>query len=172
MATPSNDTMTSLVDKFYKTHFIQEDEHIVSAPECYEDESDTHDDYNEAGLMDYRFNDINVKEKDRTIIASITFYFGETDEDVDAPYDFDEKWCAKFNAKEVAEETMGEEYNILDAFWEGTTLHMIIDNLEGFDNEEDIIDYLQNNSLEDAQFEGCPGESFWVVSYKDLKDMA
>jgi hypothetical protein len=28
-----------------------------------------------------------------------------------------------------------------------------------------------NNSLEDGPFEACPGESFWVVSYKDLEDI-
>lgn len=165
MATPSTDiSMTSLVDNFYKAHFVEDDEYITNDLMSSEDD--------EVGLMDYRFGDITAQEKDSHIIASIVFNFGSRDEyDDGVPDGFEDKWCAKFNAKEIAEEALGEEFNILDAFWDGNKLFMIIDNLENLYEAEDIINYLQDNSLEDGPFESCPGESFWVLSYKDLAEM-
>ena len=159
-------SMTSLVDSFYKAHFIQEDndEFIIN------DLLPTDDD--EAGLMDYRVGDITAQEKDRTIIASITFNFGARDEsDEGLVVGFEEKWCSRFNPKEIAEEAICEEFSILDASWDHNKLYIIIDNLDGLYEVEDVINYLQDNSLEDGPYEGYPGESFWILSYKDLKEM-
>lgn len=157
-------SMLSLVDTFYKTHFTEEDDYIIDdlMPSEYE----------EAGLMDYREGDITAQEKDRTIIVSITFNFGPRDEyDDGVIVGFEEKWCTRFNPKDIAEEALNEEFNILEAFWNNNKLFIIIDNLENIYKAEDIINYLQDNSLEDGQFESCPGESFWVLSYKDLAEM-
>jgi hypothetical protein len=157
----------STVDKFNKTAFIQDNEHDAD----YEDDTDAHSMSDEAGLMDYRYHDIDAQEKDSTIIISVTFRFASTAEEDDAPLDFEEKWCLKFDPKEIAQDTLGEEYDLLDAFWEGDKLHMTIDNSSRTYNADEIAEDLMNNSLEDGPFEACPGESFWVVSYKDLEDI-
>jgi hypothetical protein len=172
MAAPSTDAMTSLVDKFYKTHFVQDEEHVVDSDnhsDC-SDESDAHSMSDEAGLMDYRYNEIDAQEKDSTIVISVTFRFTSTAEEDDAPLDFEEKWCLKFDPKEIAQDALGEEYDLLDAFWEGSKLHMIINNLDNSYDADEVASNLLDNSLEDGPFEACPGESFWVVSYKNLED--
>ena len=156
---PCNPKVKSLVDEYYKSHFGKEEE---------ESDDDESDDDKEVGLMDYR-HDVTVVEKDRRITIKLGFIFNyDYDCDLPVPEDFEEKWCASYDAKEIASEAIGEEYTILDAFWSGTKLTIIVDNLDEHYSADEIESDLENNSLEDGPYEAAPGESFWVVSYGDI----
>ena len=166
MATQTQSATKTLVDEFYRTHFMQEDEE-----EEYENKVWENDD--EVGLMDYRQNDIIVQEKDRTIVVCLNFSFGEHDDcDISIPIDFAEKWCAKFDAMEVASDICFEQYEILKAFWEKTKLYIIINNMEELYTVKEVAEDFEMESLEDGPYEGCAGESFWVVSYGQLQKEA
>lgn len=170
MATPTTPPYSAktLVEDFYKAHFMQEDDE-----EDYEEGNKVWENDDEVGLMDYRQNDITVQEKDRTIIVCLDFSFNERDDcDIPIPTDFAEKWCAKFDAMEVAQDICFEQFEILKAFWEGTKLYIIINNLEELYTPEEVAEDFETESLEDGPYEGCPGESFWVVSYEDIQKAA
>lgn len=158
---PCAPNVKSLVDDYYKSHFGND--------EVDEDEEEKDENY-EAGLMDYR-GDVTAVEKDRRITIILNFAFNATDDDclLPIPENFEEKWCASYNPKEIAADAIGEEYTILDAFWSGTKLHIIIDNLDESLNADEIIDDLENNSLEDGPYEAAPGDGFWIISYGDLQ---
>lgn len=166
MATQTQ-TAKTLVEEFYKAHFMQEDDE----EEDYENKVWENDD--EVGLMDYRQNDITVQEKDRTIVVCLDFCFNEGDDcDIYIPIDFTEKWCAKFDAMEVASDICFEQFEILKAFWEKTKLYIIINNMEELYTVEEVAEDFEMESLEDGPYEGCAGESFWVVSYGDIQKEA
>ncbi len=167
---PCDSKVKSLVDEYYKSHFGKEDEQ--------EDESDDDelDDDDEAGLMDYRKNEITIVEKDRRFTIILEFSFDQRDEcDLPTPEDFEARWCAKYDPKEIAAETMGEEHKIIDAFWSSgaagaNKLTIILDNMDEYYTEEEVLDDLTYNSLEDAQYEAAPGDGFWVVSVGNLTE--
>ena len=169
MATPTTPPYSAktLVEDFYKAHFMQENEE----EEEYENKVWENDD--EVGLMDYRQNDIIVQEKDRTIVVCLDFSFGEHDEcDISIPIDFTENWCAKFDAMDVAQDICFEQYEILKAFWEKTKLYIIINNMEELYTVKEVAEDFEMESLEDGPYEGCAGESFWIVSYGQLQKEA
>jgi len=169
---PCSPKVKCLVDDYYKSHFVKEEEEEVDEEDEEEEdeEEEEKDEGDEAGLMDYR-GDVTAVEKDRRITIILNFGFNESDDDclLPIPENFEEKWCASYNPKEIAQEAIGEEYTILDAFWSGTKLHILVDNLDESLNVDEIIDDLENNSLEDAQYEAAPGDGFWVISYGDLQ---
>lgn len=166
---PCDSKVKSLVDEYYKAHFTKEEEDEDSEEEDDADEEEELDDDDEAGLMDYRHNDISIIEKDGRFTVTIQFSFDQRDEcDLPTPEDFEDKWCASYDAKEIAEETLSM-FTIIDAYWTHNKLTMIVDNMDGSITEEELLDDLENQSLEDGQFEGCPGDGFWVVSVADLK---
>ena len=156
-----------LVEEYYKAHFAKEED---DEDDDEDDEEEEKDEGDEAGLMDYR-GDVTAVETDRRITIILNFAFNETDEDslLPIPENFEEKWCASYNPREIAEDAIGEEYTILDAFWSGTKLHIIVDNLDESLNVDEIIDDLENNSLEDGPYEAGAGDGFWVISYGDLQ---
>ncbi len=159
---PCAPNVKSLVDEYYKAHFGKEEEEE-------EEEEEEKDEGDEAGLMDYR-GDVTAVEKDRRITIILNFAFNETDDCLlPIPEDFEEKWCASYNPREIAEDAIGEEYTILDAFWSGTKLHILVDNLDESLNVDEIIDDLESNSLEDGPYEAAAGDGFWVISYGDLQ---
>jgi hypothetical protein len=161
---PCNPKVKDLVDEYYKAHFGKEDDN--------EDDDENHepDENDEAGLMDYRQDEISAIEKDRLITVILEFTVNmDNDCILPVPDDFEQKRCAKFNPKEIAVDALGEDYPILDAFWSGNKLNIIIDNMEEYYNPDEIIEILQDNSLEDGPYEAAPGESFWVVSYGELQ---
>lgn len=155
---PSSKKVKCIVEDYYKSNFGKEEEN----------ESEE-----EAGLMDYRLNEITAVDKDRHITIILEFSFDKNDEcDLSVPDNFEERWCASYDAKEIAEEAIGEEYTILDAFWSGNKLQIIIDNLDEYYNSDEIIADLEFNSLEDGPYEAEPGTGFWVISYNDIEQAA
>lgn len=166
MAAPSTDN--SMVIMAHKSYNNQEE----YDEDDYSDSDGEYDENNEAGLMDYRSGNITIKKLDDIIKVYIDFYFNyEEKYNIPEPYDFETKWCAKFDPKEIAEDALGGEFNILDASWEGSTLNITIYNKDKLHKKKDVLEYLEDNSLEDGPYEGFAGESFWVVSYKNLVDM-
>lgn len=161
---PCDSKVKSLVDEYYKAHFTKDKE-----DEDSDEEEEELDDDDEAGLMDYRQNAISIVEKDRRFTVTIEFTFYQDIEcDLPTPGDFEDKWCNSYDAKLIAEETLSMN-TILDAYWTGSKLTMIVDNMDESITEEELLDDLENQSLEDANFEAAPGDGFWVVSVGDLK---
>lgn len=137
----------------------------------------TYDAEAEAGLMDYRGEEILVEERKGKIIIKLTFAFNEADRNpVPVPHDFDERWCARFPAEEVADEIGVDIYpgtRIKRARWleDHVTLEIkLICEKEQPSLEEILLD-LETNSLEDGPYEGCPGGNFWVPSQGELREM-
>lgn len=164
---PCNQSVRNLIDDYYKKHFVNDSGSDTDS----DDSDDEKTDDDEAGLMDYRDNEIIVVEKDRRITIILEFTFNQHyDCAIPVSEDFEEKRCAKYDAKEIAFDAIGEEYEILDAFWSGNKLHIIINNMDEYYNVDELDEMYRSNSLEDGPYEAAPGESFWVVSYGDIQD--
>ena len=125
---------------------------------------DTDDeDSDEAGLMDYRQNDIKVvndkknKQIHVTLIFSCECLSGKALK----------AWCAKFDPSLIASECC--TYNISFAKWVSNRLIFTIENKDGKLKADEIESDLSDNSLEDGPYEGFPGEGFWVLSKTNLK---
>lgn len=163
-------------------HYATDDEDAASV-ESFESDD-------EAGLMDYRQNDIDVFESEDKLIVNLTFDFNSSSYMV--PHHFAERWCGRFSALEIAEEIgfggfdqYGEDnkiqcyFEIETARWleDGVTLEIILDclNTKGKRtrkvNAEQLILDLETNSLEDGPYEGSPSGNFWVPSHGEVRSM-
>jgi hypothetical protein len=144
----------------------------------YDDEDDDSsvsepDGGDEAGVMDYRGNTEVTKLTSNIYEVCIEFSFSQTSEHY-SEHPFDEaKWCAKFNPVEIAADFdyVGE---IIRANWlAGTTqLVMEIKPYEEFRSKRKIAEFFEYNSPDAGQFEACPGDGFWVVSFDDIAKQA
>lgn len=130
----------------------------------------------EAGLMDYRGDEIIVEKRKGKLILRLTFSFEEaTENPVPIPRDFATRWCARFPAGEVADD-LGISYskvNIEEARWleDHVTLEIVLSRKKGAPSVEEILLDLETNSLEDGPYEGCPGNNFWIPSQGELTEM-
>ena len=130
----------------------------------------------EAGLMDYRGDEIIVEKRKGKLIIRLTFSFAEASRNpVPIPRDFEARWCARFSAGEVADE-LGICYAGVDieaARWleDHVTLEVILVCGRKAPSVEEILLDLETNSLEDGPYEGCPGNNFWVPAQGELTDM-
>jgi hypothetical protein len=167
-------------------------EHYASAS-ASDDEThsvESFDSDDEAGLMDYRQNEIDVTESDGKLIINLTFDFNSSSYMV--PHHFAERWCGRFSALEIAEDigfagfTQYSEDNKAQCFFEvetarwledGVTLEIILNCVDKKDRPaknvdlEELIEDLETSSLEDGPYEGCPGNNFWVPSHGEVRSM-
>jgi hypothetical protein len=144
----------------------------------YDDEDDDSsvsepDGGDEAGVMDYRGSTEVSRLKSKNYRVSIEFSFSQTSEHY-SEHPFDEaKWCAKFNPVEIAADFdwVGE---IIRANWVAGTTELVIDikPYPEFASKKKLTEYFEENCLEDGQFEACPGDGFWVVSFDDIAEQA
>jgi hypothetical protein len=140
-----------LVDDYYKAHFIEEEE------EC--DQTMQAQQY--IGRIDYRDNTIIAVDKDRRISIVLEFSL-IADPSVTIPIGFEETWCPKFEAMEIATSIIPEHYNVLDASWDGNKLIIFVDNLEEYYSADVIIEELESIDLND--YEG----DFWILQEEDI----
>lgn len=130
----------------------------------------------EAGLMDYRGEEIIVEKREGKLILRLTFSFNEGCESpVPTPHDFEERWCARFSAEDVADD-LGicyEDVDIEAARWleDHVTLELVLACGSNAPSIEEILLDLEYNSLEDGPYEGCAGGNFWVPSQGELTEM-
>jgi hypothetical protein len=140
-------------------------------------DSDTYDAAGEAGVMDYRYNEIKIEQLEDKYIVRLTFSFiMHYSCDTEVSDGFEARWCERHSADEVA----ADIYDIADtsnARWVDSTEEEgkkvlefeIARDEDGYlPTEEDIYDELIFNRLEDSVYDSLPGKSFWVVSEMDL----
>lgn len=124
-----------------------------------------------AGYMDYRSNEIIVKQlKPNVFTVSLQFSFYETIEEPSGvnKKTLAKKWCAKWSATDVTEqfESLGE---IRNARWSNSNLleFTFVPSTEMYEKDlevEDVIEEFENHDLEDGAYECIDTDDyFWNV---------
>ena len=149
-----------------------------NSSDCSSSSDYTYDPEAEAGLMDYRGEEVLVEVCEGKIIIKLTFAFCDHSHNpVPVPHDFDARWCSKFSAATIADELgvvdIYPNMYIQAARW--LEDHVTLEITAAYEGEppaiEELLMDLETNSLEDGPFEGFPGDNFWVPSQRELKDM-
>lgn len=121
----------------------------------------------ELGLIDYRGNNIIVKEGgENTFIVTLNFYFHLTNFEAEETIDVEE-WCSLWDT-DVVQEEFDNMYEVIESKWlKPAVFQMRIKKPIHFKSDtfytiDEMINYLNSNSLEDGPYEASPG-TFWVI---------
>lgn len=135
-------------------------------------EVDTYVYAEEAGVMDYRQNEIEVIDNgfnNYTVTLKFSFVESEETDNVlkTTPEEIAERWCQKWSPAEPAED-FSYVVNVLTAEWkEPTTLKMTIETDDIYGDpadQETVVKFFEDNSLEDGPYEATGTyDYFWIV---------
>ena len=138
--------------------------------------------HDEIGLIDYRWNGTTAVRDGDVYTVTVTFSYTITDHEhnIRLPANFTELWCKKYEAfaADIADDIGGTSFDTFirkSAKWIGpTTLEFQITHEEKWNygesmTEQGIIDWLDEDSLEDGIYEG--DDDFWIIHADDATEV-